>query len=77
MTKERANRIIEMLSEDMQKKESDAITQAIKESILKMMKNKTQKEHVYCKKEDHHKRCYFKNNKYLCPICDKQELDEE
>lgn len=66
-----------MLSEDMQKKESDVITQALKESTLKMLKNKIQKEHVYCKTEDHHKRCFLKNNKYLCPICDKQELDEE
>ena len=77
MTKERANRIYEMLSEDMQKKESDATTQALKESTLKMLKNKIQKEHVYCKTEDHHKRCFLQNNKYLCPICDKQELDEE
>lgn len=76
MTKERANRIYEMLSEDMQKKESDAITQALKKSTLKMLKNKIQKEHVYCKTEDHHKRCFLKNNKYLCPICDKQELEE-
>ena len=66
-----------MLSEDTQKKETHVITQALKESTLKMLKNKIQKEHVYCKTEDHHKRCFLKNNKYLCPICDKQELDEE
>lgn len=77
MTKERANRIIEMLKEDMEKKEDEASTQALKESTLKILKNKIQKEHVYCETEDHHKRCFLKNNKYLCPICDKQELDEE
>ena len=32
--------------------------------------------HVYCKKNGHHKRCFLANEKWLCPICDAEELEK-
>ena len=31
--------------------------------------------HVYCVKNGHHKRCYLVNGEWLCPICDKERIN--
>lgn len=58
--------------------ENNLVTKdVIKEMMIAEWKKKYFRKgnHVYCKKNGHHKRCYLADEKWLCPVCDEKELE--